>query len=178
MRFWIVEQLLGSECVRGECSTPLMRWRRKRWCVSLSGLQEESVALGKPRQLILPAEEVWDRRLREKAKVYPATGRLRLNLNPSNLVRWIDSWPFDKTWKPGWNDSTWVNWFNGRAMNLAWIFIMIPSCARTSFSKASPYFFITFVRTKYGYGGDRFNAVWLFRVISEDSAERDSLDEY
>ena len=25
------------------------------------------------------------------------SGRLRLNLNPFNLVRWIDSWPFDKT---------------------------------------------------------------------------------
>ena len=57
------------------------------------------------------------------------TGRLRLNLNPLNLVRWIDSWPFDKTWKPGWNDSTWVNWFNGQAMNLEWIFIMTPSHA-------------------------------------------------
>ena len=73
---------------------------------------------------------------------WSTTGRLRLNLNPLNLMRWIDSWPFDKTWKPGWNDSTWVNWFNGRAMNLEWIFIMIPSRARKSFSKASPYIFL------------------------------------
>ena len=55
------------------------------------------------------------------------SGRLRLNLNPLNLVRWIDSWPFDKTWKPGWIDSTWVNRFNGRAMNLERIFFMTPS---------------------------------------------------
>ena len=102
------------------------------------------------------------------------TGRLRLNVNPLNLVRWIDSWPFDKTWKPGWIDSTWVNRFNLRAMNLEWIFIMTPSRARKSFSKASPYFF---VRTGPVYDGDRFNAVRIFRVISEDSAERDSLDE-
>ena len=26
------------------------------------------------------------------------TGRLRLNLNPLDLVCWVDSWPFDKTW--------------------------------------------------------------------------------
>ena len=71
------------------------------------------------------------------------SGRLRLNLNPLNLVRWIDSWPFDKTWKPGWIDSTWVNRFNGRAMNLEWIFIKTPSRARKSFSKASPHFFCT-----------------------------------
>ena len=38
-------------------------------------------------------------------------------------------------------------------------------------------FFTTFVRTEYGYDGGRFNAVRLFGVISEDSAERDSLDE-
>ena len=73
----------------------------------------------------------------------PYSGRLRLNLNPLNLVRWIDSWPFDKTWKLGWIDSTWVSRFNGRAMNLEWIFIMTPSCGRKSFSKASPYFFCT-----------------------------------
>ena len=57
-------------------------------------------------------------------------------------MHWIDSWPFDKTWKPGWIDSTWVNRFNGRAMNLEWIFIMTPSRARKSFSKASPFFFL------------------------------------
>ena len=33
------------------------------------------------------------------------------------------------------------------------------------------------MRTRPVYDGDRFNAVRLFRVISEDSAERDSLDE-
>ena len=33
------------------------------------------------------------------------------------------------------------------------------------------------MRTGPVYDGDRFNAVRLFRVISEDSAERDSLDE-
>ena len=102
------------------------------------------------------------------------SGRLRLNLNPLNLVRWIDSWPFDKTWKPGWIDSTRVNRFNGRAMNLEWIFIKTPSRARKSFSKASPYFFC---KDRAGFDGDGFNAVRLFRVISEDSAERDSLDE-
>ena len=103
-----------------------------------------------------------------------SSGRIRLNLNPLNLVRWIDSWPFDKTWKPGWIDSTWVNRFNGRAMNLEWIFIKTLSRARKSFSKASPYFFC---EDRAGFDGDRFNAVRLFRVISEDSAERDSLDE-
>ena len=36
---------------------------------------------------------------------------------------------------------------------------------------------IHFVRTEYGYDGDRLNAVRLFRVISGDSAERNSLDE-
>ena len=54
---------------------------------------------------------------------------------------------------------------------------MTPSRARKSFSKASPYFFTTFVRAKYGYDGDGFNAIRFFRVISEDSAERLSLDE-
>ena len=108
-----------------------------------------------------------------------STGRLRLNSNPLNLVRWIDSWPFDKTWKPGWNNSTWGNRFNGRAVNLEWIFIMTPSRARKSFPKASPYFFTKLARTeyRYAYDGDRLNAVRLFRVISEDAAERDSLDE-
>ena len=42
-----------------------------------------------------------------------------------------------------------------------------------SFSKASLYIYIFF----YGYDRDRSNAVRLFRVISEDSVERDSLDE-
>ena len=56
------------------------------------------------------------------------------------------------------------------AMILEWIFIMTPSRVRKSFSKASPYFFCM------DPAGDRFNAVWLFHVISEDSAERDSLD--
>ena len=32
-------------------------------------------------------------------------------------------------------------------------------------------------KDRAGFDGDRFNAVRLFRVISEDSAERDSLDE-
>ena len=41
-------------------------------------------------------------------------------------------------------------------------------------SKASPYFFC---KDRAGFDGDRFNAVRLFRVISEDSAEEDSLDE-
>ena len=100
------------------------------------------------------------------------TRRLRLNLNPLNLVRSIDSWPFDKTWKPGWIDSTRVNQFNGRAMYLEWI--MTPSRARKSFS---PYFFFFFCTDRAGYDGDRFNAVRLLRVISEDSAERASLDE-
>ena len=52
---------------------------------------------------------------------------------------------------------------------------MTPSRARKSFSKASPYFF--FYKDRAGFDGDRFNAVRLFRVISKDSAERDSLDE-
>ena len=39
------------------------------------------------------------------------------------------------------------------------------------------FFFTTFARTEYGYDGDRFNAVRLFRVISEDSVKRDSLNE-
>ena len=36
---------------------------------------------------------------------------------------------------------------------------------------------IFFSEVRAGFDGDRFNAVRLFRVISEDSAERDSLDE-
>ena len=52
---------------------------------------------------------------------------------------------------------------------------MTPGCAQKSFSKASPYFF--FCTDRAGHDGDRFNAVRLFRVISEDSAERDSLNE-
>ena len=36
---------------------------------------------------------------------------------------------------------------------------------------------IFFCTDRAGYDGDRFNAVRLFRAISEDSAERDSLDE-
>ena len=71
-----------------------------------------------------------------------SSGRLRLNLNLLNLVRWIDLWPFDKTRKPGWNDSAWVNWFNGRAMNLEWIFIMKLSHVQKLFLKASPYIYI------------------------------------
>ena len=39
------------------------------------------------------------------------------------------------------------------------------------------FLFTTFVRTEYGYVGDGFNAIRLFRVISEDSAERLSPDE-
>ena len=108
------------------------------------------------------------------------SGCLRSNLNPLNLARWIDSWPFDKTWKPAWIDSTWVNRFNGRAMNLEWIFIMTTSCSRKSFpnSKALPYFFFEpFVRTEYGYDGDGFNATRLFQTLSLDSAERLSLVE-
>ena len=47
-----------------------------------------------------------------------------------------------------------------------------------SFSKASPYFFVwCTMRTGPVYDGDRFNAIRFFHVISEDSAERDSLDE-
>ena len=34
-----------------------------------------------------------------------------------------------------------------------------------------------FYKDRAGFDGDRFNAVRLFRVISKDSAERDSLDE-
>ena len=34
-----------------------------------------------------------------------------------------------------------------------------------------------FGKDRASFDGDRFNAVRLFRVISEDSAERDSLDE-
>ena len=32
------------------------------------------------------------------ASTFSNSGCLRLNLNPLNLVGWIDSWPFDKTW--------------------------------------------------------------------------------
>ena len=81
-------------------------------------------------------------RTQRRSHHWPSSGRLWLNLIPLNLVRWIDSWPFDKTWKPGWIDSTRVNRFNSRAMNLEWIFIMTPSCAQESFSKASPSFFL------------------------------------
>ena len=91
-----------------------------------------------------------------------ATWRLRLNLNPLNLVRWIDSWPFDKTWKPGWIDSTRVNRFNGRAMNLEWIFIMTPSRALKPFSKTSPYFFL------YGPGRLRQGQIQCRLIISRD----------
>ena len=59
-------------------------------------------------------------------------------------------------------------------MNLEWIFFKTPSRVQKSFSKASPYFFC---KDRAGFDGDRFNAVRLFRVISEDLAERDSLDE-
>ena len=38
-------------------------------------------------------------------------------------------------------------------------------------------FFTTFVRTECDYDEDRFNVVQLFRVISEDSAKGDSLNE-
>ena len=36
---------------------------------------------------------------------------------------------------------------------------------------------IFFSKDRAGFDRDRFNAVRLFRMISEDSAERDSLDE-
>ena len=62
-------------------------------------------------------------------------------------------------------------------MNLLWIFIMTPSSTQKSFSKASPCFFAAFAWTEYSFDRDRFNAVRLFRVISEDSSEQDSLDE-
>ena len=48
---------------------------------------------------------------------YSYTGRLRLNLHPLNLVRWIDSWPFDKSWKPGWNDSTAGLWISSESLS-------------------------------------------------------------
>ena len=51
---------------------------------------------------------------------------------------------------------------------------MTPSRAQKSLSKASPYFLC---KDRAGFDGDRFNAVRLFPVVSEDSAERDSLDE-
>ena len=68
-----------------------------------------------------------------------SSGRLRLNLNLLNLVCWTNSWPFDKTWKPGLNDSTWANRFNSRAMNLEWIFIMTLNHVQKLLLKASPY---------------------------------------
>ena len=111
-----------------------------------------------------------DRRLR---RLHIHTGHLRLNLNPLNLVRWIDSWPFDKTWKPGWIDSTRVNRFNGRAMNLEWIFIITPSHARKSFSKASPHFLCGPGRLWRG----RIQCRSTISRNSEDSAEQDSLVE-
>ena len=39
------------------------------------------------------------------------------------------------------------------------------------------FLFATFVQTEYGYDGDGFNAIRLFCVISEDSAQRLSLDQ-
>ena len=47
--------------------------------------------------------------------------------------------------------------------------------ARESRSRRHRHIF--FCKDRAGFDGDRFNAVRLFRVISEDSAERDSLDE-
>ena len=93
------------------------------------------------------------------------SGRLRLRLNPLRLVRWVDSWPFDKTWKPDWIDSTWVNRFNGRAMNLEWIFIKTPSHARKSFSKASPYFFVRTGPVSTGTDSRPFNYFAWFQKI-------------
>ena len=96
------------------------------------------------------------------------TGGLRLNLNPLNLMRWIDSWPFDKTWKPGWIDSTAGLWISSESSSWRRV-------ARESRSRRRRHIF--FCTDRAGYDGDRFNAVRLFHVISGDSAERDSLDE-
>ena len=102
------------------------------------------------------------------------SGRLRLNLNPLNLVRWIDSWPFDKTWNQvesiqrEWIDSTVGLWISSESSSRR-------RAARERRSRRRRHIF--FCKDRAGFDGDRFNAVRLFRVISEDSAERDSLDE-
>ena len=54
---------------------------------------------------------------------------------------------------------------------------MTPSRARARAKVVLEGVAIFFVRIGPEYDGDRFNAVRLFRVISEDLAEQDSLDE-
>ena len=109
-----------------------------------------------------------------------SVGAFDLNLNPLNLVRWIDSWPFDKPWKPGRNDSMWVYRFNGQAMNLEWIFIVTPSRARKPFSKVSPCFFLQHLyepsAVTTGIDSMPFDYFAWFQKI-QLNAERDSLDE-
>ena len=68
-----------------------------------------------------------------------------------------------KTWKPGWNDSTWVNRFNDRAMNLKWIFIMTPSRAKVVLDReVSPYFFFM------DWAGEGWGQIQCRSIISRD----------
>ena len=110
-----------------------------------------------------------------KGQECPSTAKvltqcLWLNLNPSNLVRWIDSWPFDKlepqveSIQREWIDSTWVNRFNGRAINLEWIFIMTPSHAWKSFVKASPYFFYNIFTDQVRLRRGQIQCCWMWLV--------------
>ena len=86
-----------------------------------------------------------------------ASGRLRLNLNPLNLVRWIDSWPFDKTWKPGWIDSTAGLWISNESSSWR-------RAVRESRSRRRRRIF--FVRIGPVYDGNRFIISLDFRRFS------------
>ena len=79
---------------------------------------------------------------------------------------WIDSKPFDKTWKPGWNDLSWVNRFHGRALSFRVnLHHGTEPCAQLFIYKASPFFFFFImgqVRSRRG----RIQSVRTFWVLS------------
>ena len=77
------------------------------------------------------------------------TRRLWLNLNPLNLVRWIDSCHgrSKKTWKPGWNDSTAGLWISSESLHHD-----TEPRAKVVLEGVAIFFF-TFVRTEYGTMG-------------------------
>ena len=83
------------------------------------------------------------------------TGRLRLNLNPLNLMRWIDSWPFDRTWKPGWIDSTAGLWISSESSSWRRV-------ARESRSRRRHQIFL------YGPGRLRRGQIQCCSIISRD----------
>ena len=96
---------------------------------------------------------------------------LRLNLNPLNFVRRIESRLFDITWNlTGWNGSSWVNRLDTQALNLR-ANLHHDTEPRSNVALKGIAFFFFSRWNEYSYDRDVFNAVQLFFVIPGDSNE-------